>query len=185
MEVKNSVQLNFEDIKKEIVNFVGKSAYQDSKKVDAIRLVGRGLSGDSIYCEFLVQDDEYWYQRFQVVAILQNHHLLRARCNCSYEGTRGKCKHVAAALLRFQEDVFNMDENEIIRECSLDVLEEFKKEATMNRRTIKEELGLDVVFVWEGDRFGFYLKIGNQQKYVLKQKLSRFLSVYQENKGKL
>ena len=185
MEVKNSVQLNFEDIKKEIVNFVGKSAYQDSKKVDAIRFVGRGLSGDSIYCEFLVQDDKYWYQRFQVVAILQNHHLLRARCNCSYEGTMGKCKHVAAALLRFQEDIFRMDENEIIRKCSLDVLEEFRKEATMNRRTIKEELGLDVVFVWEGDRFGFYLKIGNQQKYVLKQKLSRFLSVYQENKGKV
>lgn len=183
-----SVQLSSNDmknIKEEIINFVGKSAYEDSKKINMIRLLEKGLSGDSIYCEFLVQDDIYWYQRFQVVVVLKNHHLLRANCNCSYEGIHGKCKHIAAALLHFQEDIFSMDENEIIRECSLDVLEEFRKEAALDKRSVKEELDLDVVFVWEGSSFGFYLKIGNHQKYVLKQKLSRFFSVYHSNRGSI
>lgn len=156
----------------QIQNVVSKSDYKKGKKYtsDKIRFITKSLINNTVYLAFSVNDENWWYYNYKVLIGIQDKKIVHAECNCSYEGQMGSCKHIAAVLEIYKQDIFNVDLNKIIKELSKNVIDQLKKETPNTNKINKEELELDVVFTIDQGETFVYLKVGNTQKYVLKQK---------------
>ena len=173
------------DISKYIKKMVNNRDYRKAMryKKDDIRLISKQLSRGIIFFRFQIHDDEWWYREYQVLVGIKDGEYVGGKCGCSYEGMNGSCRHIAAVLNNYKSDIFNVSVNDIVMDLSKVVIEQLRRETPKKSNIVKEELGLDVIFCLEDKGTGVYLKIGNKHKYTLKQKLSRFLNVYQSGEG--
>ena len=117
-----------------------------------------------------------WYD----VEIKNNgNRILDFNCNCPQFAKNHTCKHVAAVLVEYGDDI---SEFEIIDEISVSklILNEFS--SNTKRNGIREKLDIEIEFSFD---YGIFLKvsIGNSKKYKLStiSKLRSFLRAYSDN----
>lgn len=175
------VELN-ESIKNKIIKL---TSYQDYIKglnlpKSNIRLQSKSefSMGDVSYL-FQIKSTSRHYYYFTKINIEDNE-VDSALCTCPQYELTDSCKHIASALINYQNEIFTEKSEEELLEISKDVFKNYINEN--NKRRIKQEVFIEYA-ICENNNYWrrelvINLKIGINKKYVLKSKLKSFLNAY-------
>ena len=177
------------DILIKIRDFVGFENY----------LKGRNYYGDIDYldseCEnrvyshnFMVESERDYNKSYDVNIKISNGEIVSASCDCPQFKKASSCKHVAACLIEYHDDIFEMALEDKKIYLSKMLLKEFS--SPINKiNNVKKQLHIDVSLTFSQSYYDdlVYLnfKIGEKKMYNLNIRLSEFLSVYNEEREEL
>lgn len=169
------------DTRKEILKIVGLHDYKKGEHYHGyVNLEEIDEQEDGIHYYVDVQSESQRYHFYNVEVTAKKGHVVNATCPCKQYEIAGSCKHIATALINYQEEIF-MDEEEKRMNESLAILERFYVEKPQKFKIRKQahlEVELEIVKGYYRQRYNIKLKIGEDKLYTLNQKLNRFLSVY-------
>lgn len=133
-------------------------------------------------------ESERTFDYYDVEIHERNVEVLNASCTCPQYQKVGMCKHIAACLLQYKDDIFIEDPIEKSFNVSKNILEKFYQTPTKNNLKLKKQLTLSVEIEFFNTYFEsevyFKFKIGEDKMYILNNKLNRFLRSY-ENKDEV
>ncbi len=127
-------------------------------------------------------ESERTYDFYEVEIHERACEVLNATCTCLQYQRVESCKHIAACLLQYKEDIFVVDPLEKSFLISKGILEEFYQKPTTRKVKLKKQLTLALELEFHNSYYGssvyFKFKIGEEKLYSLNNKLSRFLANY-------
>ena len=132
-------------------------------------------------------ESERNYDEYDVQIREKNHKIIDTDCTCPQYYATGSCKHIAACLIHYQEQIFPVDPEEKKRRVSKALLEEFYTPKVKQEIMLKKQLNLFVSLEFHESYYepsvSINLKIGEKRLYNLNNKLRRFLEAYLSNEG--
>lgn len=137
--------------------------------------------------EYFVPSESNLRKMYLVNVIIKDGNFYEASCSCPQYSVTGSCKHVAATLIRYGEQMLKSKE-EVIIDNSKMVLDMFYKAPKKNG--LKKQLKIGVKIIrHDSSYYENYVevkfKIGENKMYALNPKLYRFLSVVEEEEGEV
>lgn len=145
-----------------------------------IKLHKRRIKNNEIVLLYKVES-ERTYKDYDVVVVTSNHELVSHGCTCPRYKEAHSCKHVAAVLINYYNDIIKFTPKDFLKNLSMNIIDSF--EEIDSKGTIKEEVGLEVELNPKGYQSNVTIKIGKDKKYVLKNKIHNFLEVYNNQNG--
>lgn len=144
------------------------------KKEEICHLGTDKVSGKDVYY-FAVNNDLYNFNRCYIV--INNNELSSFHCECSNFYTRGTCKHVAACIIHYKNQMFNTVRDNLI--LSTNILKEFVSNQEITG--IKQALNLDLEISFEKENPSYKLMIGLDKMYLLSDeyKFSNFIKAFE------
>ncbi len=137
---------------------------------------------------FTVRSENSYHDFYEVEIHYQNHKVLYNNCTCMQFQNWGTCKHVAACLIHYQEEIFTLDAEEKKLLVSKQILNEFYK-PPQKEVHLKKQLSLEVEVEFQDNYYestvGLSFKVGENKLYSLSNKLSPFLEVFKEKEGEV
>lgn len=171
--------------KDKILEFVNEFDYKNGLDlVRNVRLIKHTRSGYEHTFEFNVNDNNSYFGNVGVQIDTFNGSISELYCSCSYYGIFGKCKHIAACLIKNYNDIFKVEEFDT-KLITDDVLFPFTvKEET--KPVIKKEVNIDIElhkYTYYANRCDFKFKIGIDKMYSLNKKIYDFSRTYLSKRG--
>lgn len=145
-----------------------------------IRLYKRQIRNNEIILLYKVES-ERTYKEYDVVVSTANYELIGHSCTCPRYKEAHSCKHVAAVLINYYNDIIKFTPKDLLKNLSMNIIDSFDE--VDNKGTLKEEIGLEVELNPSGYQSNVTIKIGKDKKYVLKNKIHNFLNVYNNQNG--
>lgn len=132
------------------------------------------VSGKDVYY-FAVSNDLYTFNRCYIV--VNNNELSSFHCECNNFYTRGTCKHVAACIIHYKNQMFNIVRDNIA--LSTSILKEFISNQELIN--IKQALNLELELSFEKENPTYKLIIGLDKMYILsdENKFLNFIKAYE------
>lgn len=169
-----------------IINCVGKDYYNNALYYpkEYITLKNTSQKDDTLIFKFEVESDST-YDYYDVSIETENANIKSTSCKCNHFKYGGSCKHIAACLFHFQDDIFVKNLYEKNLKTTKMILEEFYKAPKKNSIKLKKELTLDVEITFMNSKYHhntlamLKFKIGEDKLYSLNSKMSNFLIVYE------
>ena len=159
-----------------IRSFVGNDAYYKGEDFPRffVRYIGNVNEGELIHHHFRVAS-QHRTGFYDVIITVKDTKLLRKSCDCPQFDKAGTCKHVAASLINYYDDIIHDD-----YEISNDVLDLFLQEnGDGSQERIKEQINLGLDFSFEDKKIYYKAKIGTKRLYALtKSKVDGFIKAY-------
>ena len=133
---------------------------------------------------FFKVSSEKAYQTYDVTITIDKNEeeLIDYSCNCPQFKNYLACKHIAAAAIKYEDELFADEEIKTEEEYALEISEEILDEFyTPKSNKIRKKLNLEINLTPENDYYyGSYLmisyKIGEDKLYTLKGKYNQFKS---------
>lgn len=175
---------------KEILNVVGRSDYSKGNYYPShyITFIDSYKELDTNIFSFEVES-ERTYDMYDVEIREKNSHIVDTSCTCPQYRAVGSCKHIAAVLINYQDEIFVVDPETKKLRISKSILEEFYTPTDKKEIKLKKQLNLTVELQFGGGYYdsNVYLnfKVGDEHLYSLNNKLNRFLEVYEDREGTL
>lgn len=121
-------------------------------------------------------NSQHFYYYYDVNIITHGRDIVSYYCECKQFGNNHTCKHVAACLLNFGEQIISEPASQ--KSISNDILNLFKIDNS--KGGVKEAVGLDVELDFSDSTPTFKLHIGLKKKYVIsnENKLESFMNAY-------
>lgn len=175
------------ELKKKILKVVSAS---DLRKGENYRqryinyIERKNIPNNGSIFRFMVES-ERTYQLYNVLIAKYSDEEINTNCNCLQFVNFGTCKHVAACLYHYSDEIFHFVDASNIRAKSLEILNSFKQDDINSKNgTAKKELKLEVEFEFSyGRELHLRLKVGENQTYVLKNKMEDFFDALYSGKG--
>ena len=104
-------------------------------------------------------------------------------CSCPQFKSTRSCKHLAACLINFKDEIFHMDPKERLMDISLDILKKFKPKDI--KRGVKKQVNLEIEFTDAYRGYQLVLRIGTDRLYSIRNKLGSFFECYMDSSGKV
>ncbi len=167
---------------------VGQDSFHKGRNfpVENIKLQCQDSSSQEEKLTYLVQSENYSLRRYYVEIHLCRNEIEDVDCNCPQFASWGTCKHVAACLLKYREDEVDPQEKKL--SISKEILNVFYPPRE-EEYSIKKELHLEVGLTFNENYYESVvqvdLKIGMDKLYSLNNKLSTFLTIYEEGEQSL
>lgn len=136
---------------------------------------------------FLVES-ERTYDYYNVEVIVKDNHIVDQSCDCPQHNLYGSCKHVAACILNYQDDIYQITKEEKEFQISKYILDEFYRPDKKSDIHLKKQLFLEIELTFNDGYLpsvSMTFKIGEKRLYNLNNKMSRFLSTYEEGEGEV
>lgn len=170
------------ELKNEILKVVNSSDYNKGKIFPSYYIDYRGffIKNENTYFNFEVESQSS-YREYDVDIIKQKDGTIKGTCACPQYRNFASCKHIAACLFRYAEQIIDFNLDKIARKKSLEILNSFKEETSELPAlgTVKEELTLDVIIeILYNEDLEIKFKIGKKNLYMLKPKTGSFLQAY-------
>lgn len=128
-------------------------------------------------------ESERSYSIYDVEIREKKRKIVDTSCSCPQYNTSGMCKHIAACLIQYQDDIFVIDPMEKNLNVSKSILEQFYQVPDTNTIKLKKQLtlALEMEFCNSYYETGIYLrlKIGDDRLYNLNNKLNQFFISYE------
>lgn len=128
-------------------------------------------------------ESERSYSIYDVEIREKKRKIVDTSCSCPQYNTSGMCKHIAACLIQYQDDIFIIDPMEKNLNVSKSILEQFYQVPDTNTIKLKKQLtlALEMEFCNSYYETGIYLrlKIGDDRLYNLNNKLNQFFISYE------
>ena len=170
---------------KKIKELVGQSDYIKGRSYPAYYIDYNGVrqnNGVNIF-SFDVES-ERTYDMYKVEINLEHNDIVGKHCSCPQFRLYGSCKHIAACLIHYKDEIFNFDPKERILKISRQILDNFKP--VTNRHELKQELTLEVNLEFNSyNGYRVDLKIGKDRLYTVRYKLGDLFRCYVENSGEV
>ena len=129
---------------------------------------------------FLVES-ERTYDYYNVEVIVKDNHIVDQSCDCPQHNLYGSCKHVAACILNYQDDIYQITKEEKEFQISKYILDEFYRPDKKSDIHLKKQLFLEIELTFnDGYRpsVSMTFKIGEKRLYNLNNKmLAAFASI--------
>lgn len=144
---------------------------------------------DSTRCAKFQVESESDYSFYEVEIRMRKGEIIGTRCTCPRYYARSMCKHIAASLLNYQDDIFYINSEEKILYDSLAILKEFYEEPKKNKIKLKKALNLTIEIrplynpYYNTTDMGLKCKIGDEKLYSLNNKFTNFMKVYDSGNG--
>lgn len=144
---------------------------------------------ESTRCTKFKVESESSYDFYDVEIRTRKGEIIGTHCTCPRYYARSMCKHIAASLINYQDDIFYINSEEKIISDSLAILKEFYTEPKKNKINLKKCLNLTVEITpqynsyYQESSMLIKLKIGEDKLYSLNNKFSSFMRVYETKTG--
>ena len=170
------------DLKEITINALGTDSYQKGKYYESnlIRPLGnRRLQDDIILWNFSVQSTRY-YMYYRINIFTEFDKILKYSCNCPQFERAHTCKHIAACILEYGDQMLKEKPSEF--DVSKEILELFYNDNGI-KNNIKEELKLDITFDFDRSNISFSIGVGVKKTYIIKNesKFNDFMDSYRDN----
>ena len=152
---------------------ISKGIVYDKKDVRLKRTIVFSDSEKVFYFNVLSQSNNYYYD---VKIGVYDNKVDYIDCDCPRYYEYNSCKHIAACLYHYNEEIFNKVSNP--KKASLNVLDSLIN----TNSSIKQKLILEISLNINRNYYGCIqvdLRIGNNKMYNLNNKLNHFLEVYE------
>lgn len=168
--------MNYEKYIKEIV---GSDAFYKGKNYNLNYVDLRDTYTKNDYTKFYFEvESERTYNCYDVMISIDTKYnkIQEYSCDCPQFYMTDSCKHIAASLICYQDDIFNSNPksiNELI-------LSEFKSQ---NNKVIKQELKFDLYLEFYNQQLNWYFKFGPEKTYVvnINTKYDKFVDSFFNN----
>ncbi len=146
--------------------------------------LGEHEEGQKRIFDFEVESDQM-YRFFKVSVETFNHEIVKTSCDCNEQRDTKVCRHAAACIIFYREEIFSMTEDEKKLYVGENLLKEFYKDTSEKQIKLKKQLNMKIEFVFRYNETEVELKfkIGDQKLYSLHNKINPFMEVYEKNYG--
>ena len=163
-----------------IIELLGMDSYVKGRRYYShyVDLEDERKTTDGYFYKFSVES-ERTYRHYKVEFKIKDFSITDYKCNCEQYKSHHTCKHIAAAIYNYSDDI----EHKLVNPMTLSnlVLNSFKSENTKKntKSNIKEEMKLELELVF-GDYVNYKLHVGLKKTYVLntESKLRNFVDAY-------
>ena len=152
-----------------------------------IKYMGCDEKNDIATHSFLVES-ERTYDHYDVEVIVKDNHIVDQSCDCPQHNIYGSCKHVAACILNYQDDIYQISKEEKEFQISKYILDEFYHPSKKSDIHLKKQLSLEIELTFKDGyqpSVSMAFKIGEKRLYNLNNKMSKFLTTYEEGEGEV
>ena len=138
---------------------------------------------------FMVQSEQTLRKKYHVSITKKNDEIIDTDCNCLQFESWGTCKHVAACFIHFREEMerFSPENRKLF--LSKKILKEFYHPKDKGKIKIKKQLDLAVELefyeTYYTQGIQVKLKIGEDKLYSLNNKMSEFLSQFDQEENQI
>lgn len=128
--------------------------------------------------EYYVSSETRRYTKYFVNIITKEGNVLDSSCSCPQYDLTGSCKHLGAALIKHQNEIFKTEKEQSL-ELSKNIINLFYKDK-QNNKGIRKQVSIEVILMPSvyNCSVKIDLKIGIDRKYSLNNKLYSFLCAY-------
>ena len=161
----------------------------DNRKVKYVGTAGL-LNGKNH--RFIVSSEHTTRSYVVRIDIDEEDEIINTSCTCPQFLLTDSCKHVAAVLVKFQNDLFLIDKKEQSQRKVIEFLNEIKQ-ASLKKNIIKKEakivpyLKLEKYMNYydyeETEEYDLRFKVGDKKLYVLGNKVNSFIESYHNNRS--
>lgn len=144
-----------------------------------VRYVGDSHSKTEIV-HFLRVNSEREPINYLVKIRIRGKEIVDSTCTCPQFGIEGCCKHIAAGLYNYREEMFPISPEEKRLIVSKDLLEDLYSKRKIKKPGIKRQVHIEVAveFLYNPSEIKVFLKIGENKLYSLNAKITQFLKAY-------
>lgn len=174
-----------EELKK-IKEIVGDSDFLKGKSYPKYYIDYNGVEQKNNKAIFHFEvESERTYSVYKVNIESEKNNVIGNSCTCPQHKVFGSCKHVAACLINYRDEIFNFDPKERMLKLSKQILEEFKP--TVTKHEIKQELTFEVELNYDeyNNSYQIILKMGKDRLYLVRYRLGDVFKCYMENEGEV
>ena len=166
------------ELNRHVVNLLGSDCFQKGKRYRDYYVDYMGdkkIEYNSYIHTFSVESERY-YMHYPVRIFVNNNSIINYSCACKAYKTYGRCKHIAACILKYPDELFKEPIDPI--EVSNNILKAFYQDAPKTS-SIKQALTLKVELEIDNS-YHFRLHIGLNKTYVInnRSKFNDFLYAY-------
>ena len=102
-------------------------------------------------------------------------------CTCPQYQSTHSCKHIAACLINYKDEILNFDPKERLLNLSNEIIKHFKPNDT--KREVKKQVRLEVELNESYHGYQLVLKMGIERLYSVRHKMGNFLECYNNQDG--
>ncbi len=174
----------------EIRHYVGEDAFEKGKYYPRHYVHYQGYYEQRKVNTYIFEvESERTYDSYDVRIQMDHHKIISSTCTCPQYHSFQMCKHIAASLLRYQEELFPLDPKEKSLRISKQILEAFYQPPKKQEIHLKKQLFLEVTLYfyhnYYEDGIKLEFRMGEDKLYSLNNKLNQFLRIYKKNSEKL
>ncbi len=147
-----------------------------------IEFVGVEQNGNNNIFNFNVES-ERTYDIYRVKIEGFKGSINNVSCTCPQFKSTRSCKHLAACLINYKDEIFHLDPKERLMNISLDILKKFKPKDI--KREVKKQVNLEIEFTTAYRGYQLVLKVGTDRLYSVRNKLGSFFECYKDLDGKV
>lgn len=147
-----------------------------------IDYIGVEQQGNNNIFHFNVES-ERTYDIYKVKVEVLKNNINNVSCTCPQFRATRSCKHIAACLINYGDEIFNFDPKERLLNISKDIISKFKP--TVTKREVKKQVNLEIELVSYYNSYQLVLKMGVDRLYSVRNKMGKFLECYIENDGEV
>lgn len=144
---------------------------------------------ESTRCNKFKVESESDYINYEIEIRTRKGEIIGTHCTCPRYYARSMCKHIAACLINYQDDIFYENTEEKAYNYSLEILKEFYTSPKKGTINLKKQLNLTVEMsfaynpYYKNTDIALKFKIGEDKLYSLNNKLSNFMKCYETGNG--
>lgn len=142
-------------------------------------------------CTKFEVESESDYTTYNVEIRTRKGEIIGTHCTCPRYYSRSMCKHIAASLINYQDDIFFINSEERTLTNSLEILKEFYTEPKKSKNNLKKCLNLTVEILpqynpyYKTSSMLLKFKIGEDKLYSLNNKMTNFMRSYEAKNGEV
>lgn len=169
--------MNFDEVKDLTKNILGYDSYTKGLEYPSFYIglfdIDKYIDNSKIYC-FYVRSESY-YAYYDVKIRVKNNNIYSLYCSCSQFSNNHTCKHIAASILKYHDEIFEKPKD--VFDITNNFLELFKEEN--KEKNVKEKMKLEIELDLYGD-VSFRLFVGTSKTYVIntESKFNDFMDAY-------
>ena len=165
-----------------IRNIVGSSDFIKGRTYPKYYIDFHGVKSKNDEHTFVFNvESERTYDFYKVQIIMSKGNINNVKCTCPQFKTTGSCKHVAACLIHYREDIFLIDPKERALNISQEIMNYFKPKEV--KHEIKKQVNLEVTIAKTYRGFQLALRVGFERLYAVRHRLGDLLRCYKEQEG--
>ena len=107
----------------------------------------------------------------------------KVSCTCPQFRATRSCKHIAACLINYKDDILMFDPKERLLNISEQIIDYFKPKEI--KREVKKQVTLDVELNSAYRGYQVVLKMGIDKLYLVRHKMGEFFRCYEDSEGTL
>lgn len=107
----------------------------------------------------------------------------KVSCTCPQFRATRSCKHIAACLINYKDDILMFDPKERLLNISEQIIDYFKPKEI--KREVKKQVALDVELNSTYRGYQVVLKMGIDKLYLVRHKMGEFFRCYEDGEGTL